>query len=87
MAQTALTLALLVGAGLLIRTMVNLSAVAAGYDGSHILSMTVTAVPPSCGPNHSWCPAKSAWKREIASMWIVSRRRAGMAMGLIDTPP
>ena len=44
MAQTALTLALLVGAGLLIRTMINLSEVAAGYDSSHILSMTVTAV-------------------------------------------
>src|SRR6516225_5723259 len=44
MAQTALTLALLVGAGLLIRTMINLSHVQAGYDISHILSMTVTAV-------------------------------------------
>ena len=44
MAQTALTLALLVGAGLLIRTMINLSQVQTGYDTSHILSMTVTAV-------------------------------------------
>ncbi|MBV9770792.1 MAG: ABC transporter permease [Bryobacterales bacterium] len=44
MAQTALTLALLVGAGLLIRTMINLSQVQAGYDSTHILSMTVTAV-------------------------------------------
>jgi len=44
MAQTALTLALLVGAGLLIRTRINLSQVQAGYDGSQILSMTVTAV-------------------------------------------
>jgi putative ABC transport system permease protein len=44
MVQTALTLALLVGAGLLIRTMINLSQVQAGYDTSHILSMTVTAV-------------------------------------------
>jgi putative ABC transport system permease protein len=44
MAQTALTLALLVGAGLLIRTMINLSQVKAGYDTRHILSMTVTAV-------------------------------------------
>jgi putative ABC transport system permease protein len=44
MAQTALTLALLVGAGLLIRTMINLSQVQAGYDTTHILSMTVTAV-------------------------------------------
>ena len=43
-AQTALTLALLVGAGLLIRTMINLAHVQAGYDASHILSMTVTAV-------------------------------------------
>ena len=44
MAQTALTLALLVGAGLLIRTMINLSKVQPGYDSTHILSMTVTAV-------------------------------------------
>jgi putative ABC transport system permease protein len=44
MAQTALTLALLVGAGLLIRTMINLSQVQTGYDPTHILSMTVTAV-------------------------------------------
>ena len=43
-AQTALTLALLVGAGLLIRTMINLSRVQAGYNTSHILSMTVTTV-------------------------------------------
>jgi len=42
--QSALTLALLVGAGLLIRTMINLSQVQAGYDSTHILSMTVTAV-------------------------------------------
>jgi putative ABC transport system permease protein len=42
--QTALTLALLVGAGLLIRTMNNLSKVETGYDVSHILATTVTAV-------------------------------------------
>ncbi len=44
MFQTAMTLALLVGAGLLIRTMVNLSNVQSGYDTRHILTMTVTAV-------------------------------------------
>ena len=44
MVQTALTLALLVGAGLLIRTMNNLSSVQSGYDISHILTMSVTAV-------------------------------------------
>ncbi|MFZ0591163.1 MAG: ABC transporter permease [Bryobacteraceae bacterium] len=44
MVQTALTLALLVGAGLLIRTMNNLSRVQSGYDISHILTMSVTAV-------------------------------------------
>ncbi len=43
-AQTALTLALLVGAGLLIRTMMNVSKVASGYSVDHVLSMTVTAV-------------------------------------------
>ena len=44
MVQTALTLALLVGAGLLIRTMINLSKVESGYNTGHILTMSVTAV-------------------------------------------
>lgn len=44
MAQTALTLALLVGAGLLIRTMVNIANVPSGYNTSRILTMSVTEV-------------------------------------------
>ncbi len=44
MVQTALTLALLVGAGLLIRTMVNLSNVQSGYNTGHVLTMSVTSV-------------------------------------------
>src|SRR5580658_9414334 len=44
MSQTALTLALLVGAGLLIRTMVNIAKVPSGYNTSRILTMSVTAV-------------------------------------------
>ncbi len=44
MGQTALTLALLVGAGLLIRTTSNLSQVASGYSVDRIVTMTVTAV-------------------------------------------
>src|SRR5208282_1573923 len=44
MVQTALTLALLVGAGLLIRTMMNISNVPSGYNISRILTMSVTAV-------------------------------------------
>jgi putative ABC transport system permease protein len=44
MFQSALTLALLVGTGLLIRTMMNLSRVQSGYGTSHILKATVTAV-------------------------------------------
>jgi putative ABC transport system permease protein len=43
-AQTALTLALLVGAGLLIRTMINIARVPSGYDISHIVTMSVTEV-------------------------------------------
>ncbi len=42
--QTALTLALLVGAGLLLRTTSNLSRVQSGYSIDQILTMTVTAV-------------------------------------------
>lgn len=44
MIQTALTLALLVGAGLLIRTMGNLTRVQTGYSINRILTMSVTAV-------------------------------------------
>jgi putative ABC transport system permease protein len=44
MVQTALTLALLVGASLLIRTMINVSNVRSGYNTGHILTMTVTTV-------------------------------------------
>src|ERR1700730_17547062 len=44
MIQTALTLALLVGAGLLIRTMYNLARVPSGYHTDQVLTMTVTAV-------------------------------------------
>jgi putative ABC transport system permease protein len=43
MAQTALTLVLLVGAGLLIRTMFNIANAPSGYDTSRILTMTVTS--------------------------------------------
>jgi putative ABC transport system permease protein len=42
--QTALTLALLVGAGLLIRTMMNIASTPSGYNTSRILAMSVTAV-------------------------------------------
>jgi putative ABC transport system permease protein len=42
--QTALTLALLVGAGLLIRTMVNIAKVPSGYNTGRILTMSVTEV-------------------------------------------
>jgi putative ABC transport system permease protein len=44
MAQTALTLALLVGAGLLIRTMMNIAKAPSGYNTGRILTMSVTAV-------------------------------------------
>jgi putative ABC transport system permease protein len=42
--QTALTLALLVGGALLIRTVHNLAKVRPGYDTQNILAMTVTSV-------------------------------------------
>jgi putative ABC transport system permease protein len=44
MVQTALTLALLVGAGLLIRTMMNIAKVPSGYNTGRILTMSVTEV-------------------------------------------
>jgi putative ABC transport system permease protein len=54
MLQTALTLALLVGAGLLIRTMVKIAEVPSGYNTSHILTMSVTEVQSrsNWGPFH-----------------------------------
>jgi putative ABC transport system permease protein len=44
MLQTSLTLALLVGAGLLIRTMAKIAVVPSGYDTAKILTMSVTDV-------------------------------------------
>src|SRR6266852_9620077 len=44
MVQTALTLALLVGAGLLIRTIANIAKGPSGYNTEHILTMSVTEV-------------------------------------------
>jgi putative ABC transport system permease protein len=44
MLQTSLTLALLVGAGLLIRTMVKIAQVPSGYNTGRILTMSVTEV-------------------------------------------
>ncbi|MGA7316553.1 MAG: ABC transporter permease [Silvibacterium sp.] len=44
MLQTALTLALLVGAGLLVRTMMKIAQVPSGYNTSRILTMSVTEV-------------------------------------------
>jgi putative ABC transport system permease protein len=52
MLQTALTLALLVGAGLLIRTMVKIAEVPSGYNTSRILTMSVTDVQS----HDSWAP-------------------------------
>jgi len=54
MLQTSLTLALLVGAGLLIRTMVKIAEVPSGYSTSRILTMSVTEVQSrsNWGPFH-----------------------------------
>jgi len=54
MLQTALTLALLVGAGLLIRTMIKIAEVPSGYNTGLILTMTVTEVQSRAnwGPFH-----------------------------------
>jgi putative ABC transport system permease protein len=54
MLQISLTLALLVGAGLLIRTMVKIAEVSSGYNTSRILTMSVTEVQSQAnwGPFH-----------------------------------
>jgi putative ABC transport system permease protein len=52
MAQTALTLVLLVGAGLLIRTMINIANAPSGYDTSRIITMSVTSLQMSGADFH-----------------------------------
>jgi putative ABC transport system permease protein len=52
MAQTALTLILLVGAGLLIRTMTNIANAPSGYATSRILTMSVTSLQMSDADFH-----------------------------------
>jgi putative ABC transport system permease protein len=64
MLQTALTLALLVGAGLLIRTMVKIAAVQSGYNTSHILTMSVTQVQSSA----HWLPFHRQALERIAAI-------------------
>jgi len=54
MFQTALTLALLVGAGLLIRTMSNIANVDSGYNTSRVLTMSVTYLQSNSGNNNGW---------------------------------
>ena len=54
MIQTALTLALLVGAGLLIRTMGNISRVESGYNTSSVLTMSVTHLQSNSSNNKAW---------------------------------
>ena len=63
MLQTALTLALLVGAGLLIRTMMKIAEVPSGYSTSRILTMSVTEVQS----RQNWFPFhKQALERVAA---------------------
>ena len=54
MLQTALTLALLVGAGLLIRTMIKIAEIPSGFNTGRILTMSVTEVQSrsNWGPFH-----------------------------------
>jgi putative ABC transport system permease protein len=52
--QTALTLALLVGAGLLIRTMSNIAKVESGYNTSRVLTMSVTYFQTDPANRNGW---------------------------------
>jgi putative ABC transport system permease protein len=73
-AQTALTLALLVGAGLLVKTMRNVWSVPAGYVTDHILTMTVTAVQGNWLDFHQLALARVsavAGVRQAAFAWGV----------------
>ena len=71
--QSALTLSLLVGAGLLIRTMINVSNVQSGYRTGHILTTTVTAVQ---GDLDGFSPARA--RTDFRAPW---RGRRGLCLG------
>jgi putative ABC transport system permease protein len=64
MLQTALTLALLVGAGLLIRTMMKIAEVPSGYSISRILTMSVTEVQS----RQNWFPFHKQALERIAAI-------------------
>lgn len=64
MLQTALTLALLVGAGLLIRTMMKIAEVPSGFSTSRILTMSVTDVQSHA----SWAPFHKQALERVASI-------------------
>jgi putative ABC transport system permease protein len=64
MLQTALTLALLVGAGLLIRTMMRIAQVPSGYNVSRILTMSVTDVQG----HESWAPFHRQALQRVAAI-------------------
>jgi putative ABC transport system permease protein len=64
MLQTALTLALLVGAGLLIRTMIRIAQVPSGYNVSRILTMSVTDVQS----HETWAPFHRQALQRVAAI-------------------
>lgn len=64
MLQTALTLALLVGAGLLIRTMIKIAEVPSGYSTSRILTMSVTEVQS----RENWLPFHKQALQRVAAI-------------------
>jgi putative ABC transport system permease protein len=64
MLQTSLTLALLVGAGLLIRTMIKITEVPSGYNTGHILTMTVTEVQSRA----NWSPFHRQALERVAAL-------------------
>lgn len=64
MLQTSLTLALLVGAGLLIRTMIKIAEVSSGYNTSRILTMSVTEVQS----HDNWLPFHKQALERVAAL-------------------
>ena len=70
MLQTSLTMALLIGAGLLIRTMIKISDVPSGYNISRILTMSVTEVQSqaSWGPFHRQALERVAAQSQVSNM-------------------
>jgi len=82
--ELALSLMLLIGAGLLIRSFLRLQQVPPGFDAGHVLSMQVAATGPKYSGNNN-SKVRLAFNREILSR--IGRLPGVESDGLVDGLP